>query len=297
VAASCDSGEVHPAVAEVAGDVFDESDSDSSERGQHVSHEVQGAHGSMVNKGDFEMVSQGPLVNSDEVMTCCSNCVADIGSVEDKQVGESDEAKVVRGMSTSTSAVQGLGEQSGDRVDLVDSPQKLSPRQPTVIGPVLIEHVDGPFVSDNNIGLEEVGRVNTDSLESKDTIILDSNVGPGPGEPIIENLDVLVQQAREKGGGELNSQFHFENSNLSSSSSSQPTKDLLLIRKESRSKKFTSRLPFRQIGGPKCLRFVEAINNAGAKWKKRVGSSEGVVTGSSRGLEEDSMTAQISDEA
>jgi hypothetical protein len=104
----------------------------------------------------------------------------------------------------------------------------------------------------------------------------------------------LVQQAREKGGGELNSQFHFENSNLSSSSSSQPTKDLLLIRKESRSKKFTSRLPFPQIGGHKCLRFVEAINNAGAKWKKRVGSSEGVVTGSSEGLEEDRRAAQIS---
>jgi hypothetical protein len=297
VASSCDSGEVHLAVAEVAGDVFDESDSDSSERGQHVSHEVQGAHGSMVNKGDFEMVSQGPLVNSDEVMTCCSNCVADIGSVEDKQVGESDEAKVVRGMSTSNYAVQGLGEQSGERVDLVDAPQKMTPCQPTDIGPVLNGHVDGPIDSDNNIGMKEVGRVNNDLLGSKGIIILDSNVGPGPGEPIIEKLDVLVQQAREKGGGEFNSQFHFDNSNLSSSSSSQPTKDLLLIRKESRSKKFTSRLPFRQIGGPKCLRFVEAINNAGAKWKKRVGSSEGVVTGSSRGLEEDSMTAQISDEA
>jgi hypothetical protein len=44
-------------------------------------------------------------------------------------------------------------------------------------------------------------------------------------------------------------------------------------RKGGRIKKPLSRLPFPQIGGPRCLRFADAINNGGSKTRRKVGLS------------------------
>jgi hypothetical protein len=91
----------------------------------------------------------------------------------------------------------------------------------------------------------------------------------GPAGHVIEKLEELIQVTHGKGLEEVNPLSQGEISNLSTSSSSQACPDPPPSRKIPRNKKLPPRPPSLQAGGPKCIRFMEAVNNVGAVLKKR----------------------------
>jgi hypothetical protein len=271
VASSCDSGELRPAAAVVVGDVFENSESDGSEHGQQLSEEVQGVQGGLVNNKNFEVVGQGPLDNSADGMSSSSKGGAECGGGDKSIPGVS--AVEVRGLSTSCVEIQGVCVEEGVKVDLVGKQKKVAGFQSGLSGPILSLHDVAIQEAVHSIGPTVSGRAVVELDSDSSPVNFNEKVGPDPGVQIIENLDVMIIEARDKGNFVVNQEYQQENSNLSSSSSSQPCLDQSMNRKGGRIKKPLSRLPFPQIGGPRCLRFADAINNGGLKTRRKVGLS------------------------
>jgi hypothetical protein len=273
-ASSCDSGGFKPAAAEVVVEVFGDSESDGSVQGHHRSGEEQGGLGPLENNRNFEIISQDPLVNTVEGLPGFSIGGAEVGGLGKGQGGASDEIQVVRGMSTSCSEVQGCV-QKGGIVDLEVFGEKELELPEVSIGPVLPPNPLSPIIGDPLVDpLEPVwaeSGVDLYAGQAQGAEQLDS----GPAGFVIEKLDGLILEARDKGVGVVNPLSQGELSDLSTSaSSSQSTYNSLPLRKGNRSNKPPKKLPPRPpshlSGGPKCIRFAEAVNNAGVVLKKRV---------------------------
>jgi hypothetical protein len=218
-ASSCDSDGFKPAAAEVAGEVFEDSDSDGSVQGQHRSGEEQGGLNPLENNRNFEVISQDPLVNTVEGLPCFSIVGADIGGVGKGQVGASDEIQVVRGMSTSYSEVQGcvqiggivdldgFGEKELELPGVSNGPVLPHPHPSSIIGDPLVDPLE-PVWADSSVD-PVVGQAHGEDC-----------VDLGPTGLVIVKLDGLISEARDKGVEIVNHVSQGEFSDLSTSASS-----------------------------------------------------------------------------
>jgi hypothetical protein len=283
---SCDPGDHGKAAMIGNGDMFVESESDGSENCQQQ-HSVSGqeVHGSMDNNSNFGIISQNPLVNPEVGVANSSNHGTVIGSGEDKQREETERVTEVRGMSPSTSVVQGLCTDQSHGVDLVGPTNGEEIIQLETIvgknglvdsGPILI-----PINETHSIGPGTMKGTQS-SLEAVAERVDDmGNNIHGPGGKISDKLEILVEEARDKQLPLFS--IPQESSNVSSSSSLVPSKTTSILKPSDRQRKLTPRLPFPQIGGPKCLRFAEAVIQAGGPSRRRKGVSEGRDGASSTG--------------
>jgi hypothetical protein len=297
VASSCDSGEHGPAAAEVVGVVFEESDSDSSVKGHHRdAAEVQGGHNLLVNKKNFEVVPQDPLDKTVEVMPFSSNGVTEIGGEGIKQVGASDEVQVVRGLSTSNSENQVYLEKGGS-VEPVDVGAKEFEKDDEAIGPSLSCPDPSPVIGELIVDLSEPVWVEPLLEEEAGQNGGLEKMGLGPAGFVLEKLDGLLQETRGNGVGENKPLSHGELSDLSTSTSSHSTSVSSIHKKGNRNKKQLPPRPQSHLsGGPKCIRFAEAVINAGATSKRRFAPTEKGVAERSLEVEPVEVTGRIEGE-
>jgi hypothetical protein len=143
-------------------------------------------------------------------------------------------------------------------------------------GPILtlmeVSPIEGEPIND----LEEP--VWADSMLALETGQEDPNYQAvvGPAGQVMENLERLLTSTRVGEGSDNDPFPQREFSNLSTSSSSQACSEQPPNSKRSKGKKPPHRPPLLPAGGPKCLRFMEAVSMAGPATKKKGKAPEGV---------------------
>jgi hypothetical protein len=147
--------------------------------------------------------------------------------------------------------------------------------------------VVGPIEEKSNniiVGLNQDGPLNLGSAVSGQKELVGLEVGSGPeitqvepvkGNCVIDKLDNLVSETRVKFLERHNQEFTFEDSNLSSSSSSSDRgRDQTTSKVSNRQKKPLTRFPFPHLVGPKCLRLVEVVNSVSGSSRRKKGGKE-----------------------
>jgi hypothetical protein len=211
-----------------------------------------------------------PLVTTEYVSHIPSKVTENKTKGEDKhkQVVR-EETTEIRGLSTSLRSDQGVVAALGNRIDYeVGSPLAGSIErdllrsnglrlQTPILGPLTspIFSVGGSghggLVTNRNVGQAPCNQVCDD-----------------PGLKMVDKLDVVLMDTRGK----------VQESNLTAGrqveSSLSSTSSLPGIVKQNQKlvapqRKFQNRIPFPQFGGPKCLRFAEAVNGGGAQCRRK----------------------------
>ncbi|MCH94213.1 hypothetical protein A2U01_0015170, partial [Trifolium medium] len=241
---------------------------------QRFSEEIQVVHGVVENKGNFECISQGPLDKPEKVVPNSSNCGAKTNLEGDKEVDATVEEIAVRGLSTSFIADRRVGEEVEIGVDLVGPTDEgfKERSNPFILdgGPKELGHLPVEQNCTNGLGSDNEERAITNLDSGPDKIQISQQEELGPGGLVIAKLDDLVREAHDKNQAPHLICCSQEDSNVSSSASSLPDKDV--SKQTAKIKKPMSHIPLPQMGGPKCLHFAEVVNSASNRRKRGIKS-------------------------
>jgi hypothetical protein len=279
VESSCDSVEIGPAAAMVDEGLSDGFDSDGSEQ-QEGAGTLKTVHDNRVDLSLLKSNTMEPFDNTVSATPIPSNGSEYKTKGEDNMVQvEGEESTMVRGMSTSPGDDQGRGVDLGMSADSDVGQSKVGLQEKSILqsnGPVLSSPHPGPVVSEGGSGQGGL------ELHRRVGQISNNLVCAGIGSMMGEKLDAVWMKTRGKTTERHNIVEKQVDSLLSSSISKSVVKKHASKAVASQ-RKLPARLPFPQFGGPKCIRFAEAVNGGGViNKKKKLGTGSLVEVSRSR---------------